>query len=354
LFPGAPLSGRPPRKETTPDPESLTPLESISEHDLSSAQTLFVQPVNVFCWYEEGMAFLRSRHQPETPTMEPTTGLILRRITHTSLSIAAHKLATLILDGIAWKDGYNGLPRGTAAFTLAALAHRMQVSRQYLTQLLAELGASDLQLTRRKPHGKYAPWLFRFAGCDTTSSSEESHADRADLSSASDRSLLKKDSHKNVFSGQIDISDGSNVFGTPWAQLIKRAKAALPCWNVDTQRIWDRFLAFNRARGNSQVPAGFLLGFMRKWRTESGAQQAPEGPSATKPTATRRASLLEELISVAPTTNRQFHAADLGRRIGPEAYEERVRAMMTRHQCGRFSAILAVHGQAVRSDEIQR
>jgi hypothetical protein len=50
--------------------------------------------------------------------MEPTTGLILRRITQTELSVSAHKLATVILDAIAWKEGYNGLPRGTAAFTL--------------------------------------------------------------------------------------------------------------------------------------------------------------------------------------------------------------------------------------------
>ena len=54
--------------------------------------------------------------------MELTTGAILRRITETPLSTAAHKLATIILDGIAWKDGYNGLERGTAAFTLAHLA----------------------------------------------------------------------------------------------------------------------------------------------------------------------------------------------------------------------------------------
>ena len=61
------------------------------------------------------------------PTMEPTTGLILRRITQTDLSVSAHKLATLILDGIAWKDGYNGLSRGTAAFTLTTLAEKMDV-----------------------------------------------------------------------------------------------------------------------------------------------------------------------------------------------------------------------------------
>lgn len=44
--------------------------------------------------------------------MEPTTGLILRRITQTELSVSAHKLATIILDGIAWKEGYNGLSAG--------------------------------------------------------------------------------------------------------------------------------------------------------------------------------------------------------------------------------------------------
>ncbi len=58
----------------------------------------------------------------------------------------------------------------------------------------------------------------------------------------------------------------TNVYHTPWAEMIKAAKTSLACWNVDTQAIWDRFLAFNKARGNSAVPAGFLLGFMRKWR----------------------------------------------------------------------------------------
>ena len=95
--------------------------------------------------------------------MEPTTGLILRRITQTELSVSAHKLATIILDGLAWKEGYNGLSRGTAAFTLSMLAEKMGVSRQYLNVLLTELEASQLQLTRQKPNGKYAPWFFRDA-----------------------------------------------------------------------------------------------------------------------------------------------------------------------------------------------
>ena len=81
--------------------------------------------------------------------MEPTTGLILRRITQTELSVSAHKLATVILDAIAWKEGFNGLSRGTAAFTLAGLASKMNISRQYLTELLAEIYAG------RKRHRTY-------------------------------------------------------------------------------------------------------------------------------------------------------------------------------------------------------
>ena len=76
--------------------------------------------------------------------MNLTTGAILRRITETDLSVSAHKLATIILDGIAWKDGYNGLERGSAAFTLVHLSERMGMSRQHLTALLAELAASAL------------------------------------------------------------------------------------------------------------------------------------------------------------------------------------------------------------------
>jgi hypothetical protein len=52
--------------------------------------------------------------------------------------------------------------------------------------------------------------------------------------------------------------------------LIKAAKTSLACWNVDTQVIWERFLAFNRLRGNAAVPAGFLLGFMRRWSCPTG------------------------------------------------------------------------------------
>ena len=143
--------------------------------------------------------------------MEPTTGLILRRITQTDLSVSAHKLATVILDAIAWKEGYNGLPRGTAAFTLADLASKMGISRQYLTELLAELEASELELRREKPNGKFAPWLFRFTAFDAEGENQDVE------SGTGDTSLSRKEDNKNVFSGQITIGAESNVFQTCWA-----------------------------------------------------------------------------------------------------------------------------------------
>ena len=280
--------------------------------------------------------------------MEPTTGLILRRITQTELSVSAHKLATVILDAIAWKEGYNGLPRGTAAFTLADLASKMGISRQYLTELLAELEASELELRREKPNGKFAPWLFRFTVFDT----EDGDQDVA--SGTDDISLSRERNNKTIFSGQITISEASNVFQTCWAELIKAAKRALPCWNVDTQVIWDRFLAFNRARGNDRVPAGYLLGFMRRWRTSPGsASRPPETPTAQQAAGPQKRELHDQ-IKAAPSGNRQFHASDLCRLIGQAAYEARVLNVIRQFGCPRFTATLAVHGRAVIAGEIAR
>lgn len=281
--------------------------------------------------------------------MEPTTGLILRRITQTDLSVSAHKLATLILDGMAWKDGYNGLSRGTAAFTLTALAEKMDVSRQYLTVLLGELEASSLKLEREKPNGKFAPWIIRFSAFDTSDGPHNV------VSGGGDTSLSREDSHKTIFSGHINIDDAPNVFRTGWAELIKAAKTALPCWNVDPQAIWERFLAFNRARGNARVPAGYLLGFMRRWRTSSSSM-APTSESEPEPLAKEDPKMqeLHDQIRAAPSSNRQFHASDLCRLIGQAAYDARVLNVVRQFGCPRFAAILAVHGRAVLAGEIPR
>ena len=278
--------------------------------------------------------------------MNMTTGAILRRITHTDLSVSAHKLATIILDGIAWKDGYNGLERGTAAFTLAHLAEKMGVSRQHLTDLLAELSESALALARWKPNGKFAPWLFRFGG------SEDDVISRDVVSATGDTSLSRDSKNKTIFAGRIEIDATTNVYRTPWAELIKAAKSSLPCWNADTQAIWDRFVAFNKARGNAAVPAGFLLGFMRKWRTSSSAGAIPISDAKPKQMLDPAKQELHRLIAAAPIKNREFHASDLRQRIGQAAYDARVLDVVRQFDCPRFTATLAVHGTAVSAREI--
>ena len=280
--------------------------------------------------------------------MQLTTGAILRRITETSLSTAAHKLATIILDGIAWKDGYNGLERGTAAFTLAHLAEKMGVSRQHLTALLVELAASSLALVRWKPNGKFAPWLFRFGGKVEEAPSHDV------VSDAGDTSLSRESKNKTIFAGRIEIGADTNVYRTPWADLIKAAKVALPCWNVDTQAIWERFLAFNLARGNARVPAGFLLGFMRRWRTSPDTVSRPEAAPMPEQSPDPRERELHDQIKAAPSRNRQFHASDLCRFIGQAAYDARVFDVIQQFGCPRFTATLAVHGRAVLAGEITR
>jgi hypothetical protein len=270
----------------------------------------------------------------------------LRRITETPLSVSAHKLATIVLDGIAWKDGYNGLERGTAAFTLVHLAEKMGVSRQHLTDLLSELAESALALVRSKPNGKFAPWLFRFGG------SEDEVASPDVVSATVDTSLSRNSKNKTIFAGRIEIDAMTNVYHTPWAEVIRAAKSSLACWNVDTQAIWDRFVAFNKVRGNSAVPAGFLLGFMRKWRSSSSAAVRPIASAKPQRVLDPTEKELHRLIAAAPSKNREFHASDLSQLIGHAAYVARVRDVAWQFGCPRFAAILAVHGSAVMAREI--
>lgn len=278
--------------------------------------------------------------------MEITTGAILRRITHTELSCAAHKLATLILDGVAWKEGYNGLPHGTAAFTLSDLAKRMEVSRQHLHSLLTELAASGLRLMRCRGKGRFAPWLFRFGWCDEPDPGEE-------VSTTADTSPYIRDSNKNVFFGTIMVDREKPGTAARWLALIGMAKTALPCRTADSRHIWERFREFNRRRGREAVPAGYLLGFMRKWRRGDG-EFRPEPPQTTARSIAPKERELQRLIAPAPFSNRYFHEADLKRAIGAEAYVARAAEIQARFGCSEFQAKLALHGAAVAAREITR
>ena len=278
--------------------------------------------------------------------MELTTGAILRRITHTDLTCAAHKLATLILDGVAWKEGYNGLPHGTAAFTLSDLAERMEVSRQHLHSLLTELAASGLRLLRRRGKGRFAPWLFRFGCCDEPDPEDE-------VSTTADNSPYIRDSNKNVFHGTIMVNREMPETAARWLALIGMTKSALPCHTADNRHIWDRFREFNRRRGHEAVPAGYLLGFMRKWRGNCG--EVRPGLSHTTPRSiSPKERELQRLIAPAPFGNRYFHENDLKRAIGESCYDNRVEDLRSKFGCSRFQAQLAAHGMAVSAGTIRR
>lgn len=280
--------------------------------------------------------------------MDLTTGALLRRILATPLSVSAHKLATLLLDGMAWKDGYNGLECGTAAFTTRQLMAGMGISRQHLGTLLTELVQSDLRLQRWKDRGHFAPWIFRFNPVDNSDPGDDG------LTSRDAKSPLLDSKHKTVFAGYIEIEGEGPAQPSPWLALIDAAKRALPCAEVAAHTIWERFLAFNRAKGKAKVPAGFLLGFMRKWRV--GVRTA--SPAEAEQVQTQMEIPDQDiealrLAAPAPAKNWQFHRADLQRRIGLDRYEDRIQTLMDRISIGRFAAMLAVHGQAVLAGELR-
>ena len=281
--------------------------------------------------------------------MDMTTGAILRRILATPLSMGAHKLATLLLDGMAWKDGYNGLSRGTAAFTTRQLMEGMGMSRQHLRTLLTELAQSDLRLERWKDHGHFAPWIFRFNPVGNSDSGDNG------LASRDAKSPLLDSEHKTVFAGYIEVEGDDPAQPSVWLALIDAAKRALPCAEVAARTIWERFLTFNRNKGKSKVPAGFLLGFMRKWKVSRATKvPAAAAPIAEKPALAAAPQDIEALhmAAPAPARNWQFHRADLQRLIGMDPYEDRIRALMGRLGVPRFAAMLAVHGEAAQAGEL--
>lgn len=124
--------------------------------------------------------------------------------------------------------------------------------------------------------------------------------------------------------------------------------------SVAHRLIRERFLAFNRARGNAAVPTGFLLGFMRQWRTSPDAAEKPRVLAVPKRSSTPEELELHRLIAAAPSKNWQFHASDLCRLIGQAAYEARVLDAVRHFGCPRFAATLAVHSRAVLAGEISR
>lgn len=114
---------------------------------------------------------------------------------------------------------------------------------------------------------------------------------------------------------------------------------------VRRPRSWRNFIPFNRSRRNAEVPAGYLQGFVRKWRT-SGRSVPTEVGQQREPFSSENRAFLA-LTSAASLANRHFHAADLIRKIGAESEVVRVAAVIKQFCYRRFAVALAFHGQAV-------
>ena len=220
----------------------------------------------------------------------------------------------------------------------------MGVSRQYLHILLAELAVSRLGLSRRRGRGRIAPWHFRFAGC------EEPCSD-AGVSATGDNSLYIEDSNKTIFSGTIRVDRFDPGMTARWLSMIGRAKTTLPCRAADNRHIWERFREFNQQRGQAAVPAGYLLGFMRKWRT-AALTSTPTVEGGAVISSKKRE--LQSLIAKAPFENRHFHERDLKLAIGESLYVSRLAELQARFGCSAFQARLALHGRAVAAGVIGR
>jgi hypothetical protein len=103
------------------------------------------------------------------------------------------------------------------------------------------------------------------------------------------------------------------------------------------------------------VPAGFLLGFMKRWRSSlPKAATTPDSEVVHQRSVDPKEQEFRAHIQAAPSSNRQFHASDLCRLIGLAAYEARILDLVRQFGCPRFAAILAVHGRAVLAGEISR
>lgn len=100
------------------------------------------------------------------------------------------------------------------------------------------------------------------------------------------------------------------------------------------------------------MPAGFLLGFMRRWRTSARASARPSAEARPQRMLDPAEQELLRLITVAPSANRHFQQRDLERLIGRDAYEQRVQQLQGLLKVNRFAATLAVHGAAVEAGQL--
>jgi hypothetical protein len=120
---------------------------------------------------------------------------------------------------------------------------------------------------------------------------------------------------------------------------------------MDTQFLWKGFHMLNARNDRAIAPLSWLVAFVRK--AKPTFQHTPKAPASAAP-ATVCTDPVQLMARPAPFANRAFHEGDLRRAIGSDAYEKRVAVIQSTHNTPRFTAQLAVHGQAVSTGIIDR
>ena len=299
-------------------------------------------------------------------TTIPTSGAFLRAFAGASMTAGTRHVATVIASAISYDGKYRGAPRGHAAFTMNEIEAITGLAARTIRAALTELSEMFGLVIIRRHHQRH---FFRFTRI-ATSRNETVRRPSPDASNAVDEPAssagvtgsempvtpYREEKKNNNCSVKVKIKDGESVYRTPWASIIDRFKRGTPAEKVDTQFLWNGFCGLNRRNGHETVPLRFLIGFLSKY---PGRKQAFTAKSSPEPAAAAPIRLVEpgarrviEMASPAPFQNRHFHKSDLQRRIGEDGYEARVSAIMDRFDASRFSAELAVHGEAVRCGEI--
>lgn len=299
-------------------------------------------------------------------TTIPTSGAFLRAFAGASMTAGTRHVATVIASAISYDGKYRGAPRGHAAFTMNEIEAITGLAARTIRTALTELSEMFGLVIVRRHHQRH---FFRFTrlviGRDENVTSPAQDASEAVDDPASSAGVTGsqlpvtpyiEEKKNNNCSVKVKIKDSESVYRTPWASIIDRFKRGTPAEKVDTQFLWNGFCGLNRRNGNDSVPLRFLIGFLSKYpgrKQEFTAKSSPEPAAAASTKQVERgARRVIEMASPAPFQNRHFHKSDLQRRIGEDGYETRVTAIMHRFGARRFSAELAVHGEAVRCGEI--
>lgn len=294
----------------------------------------------------------------------PTSGDILRSFSRTSMAAASRHVAEVLAGHIAYTRGYRGAPKGFSAWTMAELQNATGLSERTVREALTELARLFGLVMIRRHHQRH---FFRFTRITAGQADGVIEGGDGDAEAVAPAGVTgspvpvtpySKENRINNLSGKIEVSREANVHRTPWADFIKRFKVGTPAEKMDAQYLWNGFCGLNRRNGRERVPLAFLIGFLRKYPTTAPSAPAatakPASPVVTQtPAADAAALTLADMARAAPFSNRQWHKSDLIRLIGQPAYDARVEALIDRYGGGRFSAELAVHGQAARAGEIK-